>query len=182
MKQRTDFSFVLIIFLFFSCQKGNDLSTYPFQPITDANRDDLIRWGFEAEIIDDGFCSYAKAISRQVKIYFMMNFEDECYQTNLQGIQIQLDSLKKIIYEGGANEEVDFFYQLNKKEFYKDSLKILDIITKYGGEKISNTSRLEDSEDLEFKVKDTVTGAIFDCLYTGYPSSIKRVYMEHSWN
>ena len=134
-----------------SCNNKKELKTNLFETNPNTTVEDVTCWGFEVTTMDCGFCSYKKDLSKSVTMNFLFTFDDDCFNTQGQTITIRLDTLLQQV----SDEDIDFdkYYALNRIEFEKDSLKIIDILKSYNGIKVSNIKRLGSSESLIFDIK-----------------------------
>jgi len=171
-----------LVFILFSCVKSQKLKTNPFTPNINVTVEDLENWDFEVTTIDGGFCVYEKQLSEEILMCFYLSFEDDCMSTTAQEIVINLDSVQpKVSEEELFESNFDEWYESNCNEFQKDSLKILAIISKYGGIKTSDAKRLGSSEILTFNIKQKISNKILECNYAVYPNAVKKLRIETHW-
>ena len=173
---------LILLGILANCSREMHLKESPFEINTNTTVEDPKRWGFEVKSLDDGICVYTKDISRNVCMYFYLDFDDDCRKTTGQGIVIKLDTLgyhatfDEIV---GNNEEK--WFQRNRQEFRKDSLRIVELIEGYNGIIASHTKRLGGSTDLIFDVKSTIRNITVECRYTAYPQNQKTLHFELTW-
>ncbi|UZR97974.1 hypothetical protein [Chondrinema litorale] len=178
--------FYLSLFLFISlisCNNRKELKTNLFETNPNTTVEDLTSWGFEVTTIDCGFCSYKKDLSESVTMNFLFTFDDDCFNTHGQTIKIRLDTLlQQVSDEDFLNSDIDKCYALNRIEFEKDSLKIIDILKSYNGIKVSNAKRLGSSESLIFDINTIDSDSTIECTYYAYPFTQKVISVEQYWH
>jgi hypothetical protein len=171
-----------VVSLLTSCNPPIELKTSPFDPNMGRTVQDLKDWGFNVQSLDDGICVYSKNISDSIEMYFYLDFEDDCNMTTGQGVVINLDTINfHVTREQILRDNDDKWFDMNKGEFKKDSLKILGLLKAFGGTKASNAKRLGVSTQLMFEVKQNDSGRIVPCTYSGYPQNQKTLTFEQTW-
>lgn len=172
MVKKCNFLFFLIALI--SCKGRNNINLNPIEPNYGIKLYEIIEDGYELETASCGFCSYQKIVDNK-KIYFLLDFEDDCRQVKIQQVLIPIDTAKIQSEE----DKLGIIRGIKVIDFHSDSLRIENIISNIGGLKISNTKkRLGSSNSISFDVKNKNTGKIYEALLSYWPDNVLYLSFE----
>jgi hypothetical protein len=173
----------LVLTILVSCNRKLELRINPLDPNYNTTADNLNQWGFKVTTIDHEYCIYKKRLTEKSEMYFYLHYEDNCFKTTGQGIIIELDTLGfHAAYNEYANNNLNKWFEQNRQEFQKDSLKIIDLLKTYNGFIASVPRRLASSANIIFNVASNNSSDIYECVYTAYPENIKTLTFEKIWD